>query len=447
MTQHASSLSKMLTRRLLVACGLAFLVGIMATNYIAREEYDELLDISLQAKANLLLPLLTLHPASTAKTQIFDTTLIDDVSLDEDEKAFFWLLNIHGRLAVVSSFMPLESFPDLGQTHGFTTLHNFRFYTTKPDSSGNILYVGEPLTERNEAMRDGLIGTTVSMAMIVLIAFGVMRYAITQMQRSVTQLGSEISQKHEGNLTPIDDSQTFIEMAPAVKNLNRLLSRLDKAVEAERSFATTAAHELRTPLAVSLAHTQRLIAQSNQPQVLENAAEIETSLKKLIHQVERLLQFSRAQSGIGTVEHRSDINLVIRLMFEEATRQTITDDRFEIHLPEGAFDSSIDPDALAIILSNLLDNACKYSSGAQPVVLDARSPGVICISNDCDPLNAADLSAIRERFVRKSNALDGFGLGLSIVNTLCEQSGTALEIKSPRARSVRGFSVILTLPT
>lgn len=447
MTQHATSLSKMLTRRLLVACGVAFLVGILATNYIARDEYDELLDISLQTKANLLLSLLDKDPPRPSQTRIFDVTLIDDVTLDEDEKSFFWVLDAKDHLSVVSSFMPMESFPDLGKTQGFITQHNFRFYTTKTDPNGNRLHIGEPLTERNEAMRDGLIGTTISMAMIVLIAFGVMRYAITQMQRSVVQLGSEISQKHEGNLTPIDDSQTFVEMAPAVKNLNRLLSRLDKAVQAERSFASTAAHELRTPLAVSLAHTQRLIAQSNQPQVLENAGEIETSLKKLIHQVERLLQFSRAQSGIGTVDHMTDINVVIRLMFDEAMHTIKTDAPLEIHMPEGVFDSSIDPDALAIILSNIMDNACKYSSGAQPVVLDARRPGVICISNDSAPLNDADLSAIRERFIRKSNALDGFGLGLSIVNTLCEQSGTALEIKSPRAGSDRGFSVSLTLPT
>jgi two-component system OmpR family sensor kinase len=88
----------------------------------------------------------------------------------------------------------------------------------------------------------------------------------------------------------------------------------------------------------------------------------------------------------------------------------------------------------------------KSPSGKAGAVHDAATPGVVTVSNDCAALSAADLAAVSLRFVRKTPLTDGFGLGLSIVQDLCAQSGSALDIASPVPGSTRGFRARLILP-
>ncbi|MGB7321488.1 MAG: HAMP domain-containing sensor histidine kinase, partial [Albidovulum sp.] len=182
------------------------------------------------------------------------------------------------------------------------------------------------------------------------------------------------------------------------------------------------------------------------PDVIKRTVEVETGLKKLIHLVERLLQFSRAQSGLGTSEELTDVSVVTTLMFNEAARRSDAQDRIAIHPPITPFFSSIDPDALAIILSNLIDNALKHSQPNTMVELDGRAEGEISISNDCEPLSECDQAKIQERYLRQSTRNDGFGVGMAIVKTLCEQSGSKLTIESPRSGSRRGITVKLQFP-
>jgi two-component system OmpR family sensor kinase len=117
-----------------------------------------------------------------------------------------------------------------------------------------------------------------------------------------------------------------------------------------------------------------------------------------------------------------------------------------LHPPEAPWICRADPDAVGIILGNLFDNALKYADGPLPVTVDARTPGRVRIINDCSALAPKDLAAITRRFVRRTEMSGGFGLGLSIVQDLCAQSGCTLEIRSPVAGSARGFSAELVLP-
>ncbi|MGB3178114.1 MAG: HAMP domain-containing sensor histidine kinase [Albidovulum sp.] len=446
MTKPIRSLADALIRPLLLGCSLAFLLGTALSVYIVQIEYDELLDLSLRAKAELLLPLMAAEYEQNPQAITDHLGRIEGTGLDVEEKASFWLVDAQNRTIVQSTYMPTGLNNDAGRASGFAEHATHRYFTTPPNADGVRLVIAEPLIERNEAVMDSLFGIALSMAILVIIAFVVIRLAIRYLQRTISSLSDTIRQKNEFDLAPIDPSLSFSEMYPAVETINDLMSRLGKAVESERNFATNAAHELRTPLAVSLAHTQRLKAATSDPDVIKRTVEVETGLKKLIHLVERLLQFSRAQSGLGTSEELTDVSVVTTLMFNEAARRSDAQDRIAIHPPITPFFSSIDPDALAIILSNLIDNALKHSQPNTMVELDGRTEGEISISNDCEPLSESDQAKIQERYLRQSARNVGFGVGMAIVKTLCEQSGSKLTIESPRPGSRRGITVKLQFP-
>tara|TARA_R110002033_G_scaffold20086_3_gene50842 strand:+ start:1239 stop:2609 length:1371 start_codon:yes stop_codon:yes gene_type:complete len=451
MTRPRKSLLRSLFRSLLLPGVVVMALGVFTVYHVTQDEYDELLDASLSSKAHLLIEIIEETRAQIVGTDASEQALSRLLAFENDQRApaersLFWYLDSAGDIVVQSASSegvtlpaPLVPGVSTAQNHRVVVLHSQR-------AAAGTLVVAEPLIERTEALTDVVIGVLVGFALLGLL-FAIA--AFWAVRRSVTMIGKlsdNIAQKNEYNLSPIDRKNAFVEITPAIDTLDTLMSRLDVVLAAERAFATNAAHELRTPVAICMAQVQRLRSQLDDPAQADNVAEIEAGLKRLTRLIERLLQMSRAQSGLGLNAVETDINPVIALMMTELQRRSPAPETLVLRQPSGTWSSRIDPDALGIILNNLFDNALKYASGSEPTVVDASRPGRVVVSNDCDPLAPDDLAAIRTRFVRKATLSDGYGLGLSIVQDLCRQSGATLEIFSPRAGSTRGFAAVLTLP-
>lgn len=447
MTQNPSSLFRTLLKSIFLPITLAVSLGSLFVFYSVKEEYDEVLDVGLINQAYLLLELMTKSPViegqKTSET-ISNILAFQEETHDPNERTVFWLLNERGEVLQRSPLAADGMFP-VGMQEGFTTANAYRFRMLKASSNASII-VGEPLHERNEAIRDIIVGVLFSFLALLVIVWWATIFSLRRAVVSIKRLSENIETKSERDLTPIDRSHSFREIEPAIDTLDELMQRLNLAIMAERDFATVAAHELRTPVAICLAHVQRLKTTMEDPKGAETAASIEQGLKRLGSLIERLLQLSRAQSGLGTNAEKTDLNAVTKLLLDELKNRLPTYCTAEIHEPEGIYESNIDSDAFGIILNNLFNNAVKYCDGTAGIIIDASRSGEISISNDCEPLSDDDLAYVAERFVRKSNLADGYGLGLSIVQSLCEQTGVTLTIKSPMAGSQRGFTATLTLP-
>lgn len=440
MTHKPTSLFRTLLKSLVLPGVIAMGIGVVIVHNLVEEEYDELQDINLIGKAQLLLEIFERSPANADLDTLmaFETQL-----LDAEEQTQYWFMDLAGQtLAKSDGATPALQLGNV--TEGLITANSHRYAVVSSDTFTVI--VATPMVERNEAIRDVIIGTIVGFLVLGMF-FAVAAYRAARKSAGViARLSANIAQKDEHNLTPIDRQNAFTEIEPAIDTLDTLMMRLDAALSAERAFATNAAHELRTPVAISLAHVQRLKARLHDQALTGSAVEIELGLKRLIRLIERLLQMSRAQSGLGINTVRADITPVIRLMLKELRAREPDNSKLEIIAPTAPWQSRVDPDAMGIILSNLFDNALKYGSGTLPVVVDAGTPGQIIISNDCEPLTASDLAAISERYIRKTPGSEGFGLGLSIVQELCNQSGCRVDISSPCDGAARGFMAKLTVP-
>ena len=101
----------------------------------------------------------------------------------------------------------------------------------------------------------------------------------------------------------------------------------------------------------------------------------------------------------------ADLCPVVRILVEEQGRDA-GDERIRLRLPEAAVLSDLDPDALAIILRNLIDNALRHGDPAKPVDVTLTSEGILRVSNDGLSIPPETLARLATRFTRAGSSAD-----------------------------------------
>lgn len=448
MSRRPSSLLNTLITSLLLPGIIAAVLGVVLVYSLVKEEYDELQEIALTSKAYLVLQVLNaqndgLDP-SMAGNRI-DPLFFEPSLLPEDELTMFWFIDQSGNVILQSPRADDDVFLARSEEE-LVTASGFRIVVVNAPNTPFKVVAATPMGERNEAITDVVVGVIAGFfllgAFVALAAY----LAINRSAKVIAGLSAEIATKDANDLSPVDRRNAFAELEPAIDTIDKMMARLDATIVAEREFATNAAHELRTPAAISISHVQRLRATLDDPKAKQSALEIENGLKRLTRLIERLLQMSRAQSGLGINSEYSDIAPVITLLLSELRARMPFPDLLVVSPPRGVWFSEVDPDAVGIILNNLFDNALKHAQGSPQLTVDASKTGTIVVSNDCAALSASELESLKQRFSRGITKSEGFGLGLTIVQGLCKQSGSTFEITSPVPGKARGFSAAVTFP-
>ncbi|MGI8869211.1 MAG: ATP-binding protein [Mycobacteriales bacterium] len=217
--------------------------------------------------------------------------------------------------------------------------------------------------------------------------------------------------------------------------LNDMLARLDAASARQRGFIADAAHELRSPLA-SL-RTQLEVAQHVGPRAdwSSTADGALVDIDRLTRLVDDLLLLARLdEAGARRHRERTDLGALV----SEVAASYPADTPLWVSAP-GAVTVDADPDALARIVRNLVDNAVRHARSRVDIAVTAsgvpgRAPDVatLSITDDGPGIAAADRERVFDRFARldEARARDsgGTGLGLPIVRELIRSHGGTLRI-------------------
>jgi two-component system OmpR family sensor kinase len=156
------------------------------------------------------------------------------------------------------------------------------------------------------------------------------------------------------------------------------------------------------------------------------------------------MQLARAEGGRLMQDQAADLRPVLRLVIDDMARQAGAD-RLRLMLPDVPVLSHLDPDAFAIVVPNLVENALRHGAAGGTVEIALTDGRVLEVQND-GPCVAPDvLGRLTGRFVRAGSA-EGSGLGLAIVAAIAERSGAHLQLASPRPGRPDGFAVRLALP-
>jgi two-component system OmpR family sensor kinase len=258
--------------------------------------------------------------------------------------------------------------------------------------------------------------------------------------RSVLWYSDAIERRGVGDLSPIEAGQLPTEIKPLAHAVNHLMERLRYALEAERSFTANSAHELRTPLAATLAQLQRLQREAPDGPLQERIAQIDASLRALSRLSEKLLQLSKAEGGGLLSETPQDLAALLTFVVQELRRSTPVTMRLTLPA-SGPVLSTIDPDAFAILARNLIENALKHGTTDVAIDITLSGEALLSVVNAGNVVPALVLARLSERFVRGDSRTDGFGLGLAIATTIARGVGATLTLISPASGRQDGFEV------
>jgi two-component system OmpR family sensor kinase len=363
--------------------------------------------------------------------------------LDAHEEYFTYIVRDDlGRVLLTSHRADPALFP-VFDAPGFHEANGLRFYHESAVRGTIRVTIAEPLSHRHEVAREMALGLALPLVVMIPLSIAGIFYGLGYGLRPLGRLRAQLARRGANDLSPLPLGGMAVELQPIAETLNQLLARLEKAFAAERSFAANAAHELRTPLAGALAQIQRLRQTSTDPESARRASEAEATLKRLTRLSERLMQLARAEGARLLGDAPQDLRPVLRLVAGDFA-QGADAGRVQLSLPGAAVPSEVDPDAVAIIVRNLIENALRHGD-AGPVAVTLDLDGTLCVTNDGPPVPPDDLAALSGRFVRGKDAGAGSGLGLAIVHTIAQRIGAPLRLTSPLAGTDTGFSACIRL--
>ena len=219
------------------------------------------------------------------------------------------------------------------------------------------------------------------------------------------------------------------ELAPLIARFNEVLSRMEEGLLRERQFASSAAHELRTPLAELRTAIEVELRYPSGRDVRELLADIGEIGQNMERMVTSLLLLTRVEAGI---EH-----LALQRVDVSALTQTLIE-RYRLRLQENALtlaaqiDAHVtwmaDPTLLDVVLGNLLGNAFAYAPSGSTIELHCTANGW-CLSNPAPDLTAEDIARMQQRFWRKGKEAGVHtGLGLSLAASAARAQSLRMEL-------------------
>jgi len=230
--------------------------------------------------------------------------------------------------------------------------------------------------------------------------------------------------------------------------LNDVLARVQRGVAAQKQFAADASHELRTPLAVISASLEVARRKPRDATHWEHVADSTLAEVHRMHVlVDKLLQLSRAGAA-GLHKECTDLRQLASAAAERAA-QVGKERRIRVEVVPGRSEiAEVDPDAIGIVIDNLLRNAIDHSSPDQAVAIQV-APGATIAVEDRGPGVPHELrTRIFEPFAR-GRATDravgtGFGLGLAICKRIVDGHGGTIDVED---RAGGGARFVVRLPT
>ena len=253
----------------------------------------------------------------------------------------------------------------------------------------------------------------------------------------------------------IEETYQDKEISQLVTSFNDLLNRLETAFAVQNNFISNASHEFSTPLTAIMGEAEVILLKDR------TTEEYKLSLKSIVEQTERLNEITKtllylAETGYSNKIIDSNIIRSDELVWEakNIVNKLNPSNNIQIDmslLPENPLKLKVkgNKTLLMIAITNILNNACKYSNNKPVTISIASSDDFILVSIKDQGIGIpeAEIAFIYDPFFRASNTktFDGYGIGLPLCRNIIRihkgqltvfskvNQGTLVEIKLPQA--------------
>ncbi len=284
-----------------------------------------------------------------------------------------------------------------------------------------------------------LISGTVALLIAALIAWQLSR----RMSRPLVEAMEATARIASGDLhsrVPQHDND-YTESVSLARSINDMAKSLEDGRSRERHLLLSVSHDLRTPL-TSIRGFAEAISDGAIEDTAQAAEVIIAESRRLERLVGDLLELTKLESGEMSISFRpTDVSEVVSIT-AEGFRPLAESSGLQLVVqvpPRSRTTVLIDPDRLAQILANLVENALTFARTSVTVSLSTSGSEetglqVITVEDDGPGIAAGDLTRVFERFYKADHGPNrhfGSGIGLAIVAELASAMGASVRAESP----------------
>jgi two-component system, OmpR family, sensor histidine kinase ArlS len=289
-----------------------------------------------------------------------------------------------------------------------------------------------------QKLRDSLI---TSFLIGIFVTIGMGWIFAGQSLKPIAEMNQEVSSITAYNLRkPLNEGNKQDEIAKLAMNFNQMFQRLEQSFDLQRSFVSNASHELRTPLAAIKSEIQVTLEKER------TADEYQKILHLLLNDTQRLIQLTNGLLQLAQSEKKEKSIILQPVRLDELVFQT----QEELQNQHTKYQISIDFDEipdneqfitvmgsealLKTVISNLMDNACKYSTNKRAEVRIGFDDinCLIRVTDNGIGIPANEINRIFEPLYRAKNAttFKGYGIGLSVCRRIMDMHQGTIKLKS-----------------
>lgn len=311
---------------------------------------------------------------------------------------------------------------------------------------GLVIQVAQDMAARRHMAGSLALRTIVPVALMAPLLMLVVWWVVSLSLAPVARVRRQVASRQADDLSPVSEENLPEEVRPLVQELNLLFGRVRHAFDAQKHFVADAAHELRSPLAALKLQVQGLQRAPDDAARTLAVSRLSAGIDRATRLVEQMLALARHEASVaaGAKPEPVDLAEVARLAISDAVAAAQTR-RIDIGVAQADAGATVSgqPEALRMLLRNLIDNAVKYTpeGGRVDVGLVKRADAVELRVDDSGPgLPEAERARVLDRFYRSGEPqAPGSGLGLAIVKSIADLHGATVALE--KSASLGGLCV------
>ena len=318
-------------------------------------------------------------------------------------------------------------------------------------TSGLVIQVAQDMAARRNMAGALALRTIAPVALMAPLLMLIVWWVVSLSLAPVARVRTQVASRQADDLSAVSEEGLPDEVRPLVQELNLLFDRVRHAFDAQKHFVADAAHELRSPLAALKLQVQGLQRAPDASARDVAVSRLVAGIDRATRLVEQMLALARHEASMaaGAKPEPVDLAETARLVISDAVAAAQAR-RIDIGISHADAAAVVkgQPEALRMLLRNLVDNAVKYTpeGGRVDVGIAAQGGGVELSVDDSGPgLPEQERGRVLDRFYRSGEPqAPGSGLGLAIVKSIADLHGATVALAA--SPSLGGLRVLVRFP-